>query len=120
MKTVYPLQTKFAGGITTNKVCGGYNYRLMQVKSISECSMEAFCNTFDPHKATIGHKELCFVCFLCGRFTQVLLYRVHTGKFVKNSRTSKRHFYGFQGLQARKNTDLHIKILFPKYFEKLV
>ena len=21
----YPLQTKFAGGITTNKVCGGYN-----------------------------------------------------------------------------------------------
>ena len=27
MKTVYPLQTKFAGGITTNKVCGGYNYK---------------------------------------------------------------------------------------------
>ena len=25
VKTVYPLQTKFAGGITTNKVCGGYN-----------------------------------------------------------------------------------------------
>ena len=24
VKTVYPLQTKFAGGITTNKVCGGY------------------------------------------------------------------------------------------------
>ena len=24
VKTVYPLQTKFAGGIT-NKVCGGYN-----------------------------------------------------------------------------------------------
>ena len=23
VKTVYPLQTKFAGGITTNKVCGG-------------------------------------------------------------------------------------------------
>ena len=25
MKTVYPPQTKFAGGITTNKVCRGYN-----------------------------------------------------------------------------------------------
>ena len=28
VKTVYPLQTKFAGGITTNKVCGGYNYEV--------------------------------------------------------------------------------------------
>ena len=28
VKTVYPLQTKFAGGIIppTNKVCGGYKY----------------------------------------------------------------------------------------------
>ena len=25
VKTVYPPQTKFAGGIITNKVCGGYN-----------------------------------------------------------------------------------------------
>ena len=25
VKTVYPPQTKFAGGTTTNKVCGGYN-----------------------------------------------------------------------------------------------
>ena len=30
------------------------------------------------------------------------MYRVHTGKFVSNSRTSKRHVYGFQGLQATK------------------
>ena len=29
------------------------NYRLMQVKSIAECSNRAFCNTFDLHKATI-------------------------------------------------------------------
>ena len=29
VKTVYPLQTKFAGGITTNKVCGGYNKFLL-------------------------------------------------------------------------------------------
>ena len=33
VKTVYPLQTKFAGGITTNKVCGGYN----------KCSRQAIC-----------------------------------------------------------------------------
>ena len=26
------------------------DYRLMQVKSIAECSKRAFCNTFDPHK----------------------------------------------------------------------
>ena len=25
------------------------DYRLMQVKSIKECSKRAFCNTFDPH-----------------------------------------------------------------------
>ena len=25
------------------------NYRLMQVKSIAECSKRAFCNTFDLH-----------------------------------------------------------------------
>ena len=54
VKTVYPPQTKFAGGYknsipTTNKVCGGYNYRLMQVKSIAECSKRAFCNTLDLH-----------------------------------------------------------------------
>ena len=29
------------------------DYRLMQVKSIAECSKRAFCNTFDLHKATI-------------------------------------------------------------------
>ena len=29
------------------------NYRLMQVKSITECSKGAFCNTFDLHSATI-------------------------------------------------------------------
>ena len=28
-------------------------YRLMQVKSIKECSMRAFCSTFDLHLATM-------------------------------------------------------------------
>ena len=35
------------------------NYRLMQVKSIAECSKRAFCNTFDLHYAIF-----CFVYFL--------------------------------------------------------
>ena len=29
------------------------DYRLMQVKSIAECSKRAFCNTFNLHQATI-------------------------------------------------------------------
>ena len=39
------------------------DYRLMQVKSIAECSKRTFYNTFDLHKATICHKDLCFVYF---------------------------------------------------------
>ena len=46
VKTVYPLQTKFAGGITKVSKTDG---SLMQVESIAECSLGAFCNTFDLH-----------------------------------------------------------------------
>ena len=40
------------------------DYRIMQVKSIAECSLGAFCNSFDFHKATY-HLSLrpLFVCF---------------------------------------------------------
>ena len=31
------------------------NGSLMKVKSIAECSLGAFCNTFDLHEAIIGH-----------------------------------------------------------------
>ena len=37
---------------TQNCCCFNTDYRLMQVKSITECS-KAFCNTFDLHFATI-------------------------------------------------------------------
>ena len=41
------------------------NERLMQVESIAECSLGAFCNTFDLHYAIIGldktKKNLSFV-----------------------------------------------------------
>ena len=40
VKTVYPPQTKFAGGIKSS---------LMKVESSAECSLGAFCNTFDMH-----------------------------------------------------------------------
>ena len=29
------------------------DYRLVQVKSVAECSKRAFCSTFDLHQATI-------------------------------------------------------------------
>ena len=48
------------------------NGSLMKVESIAECSLGAFCNTFDLHEAmfffrvTVLHRfYLCDVCFLC-------------------------------------------------------
>ena len=46
VKTVYPPQTKFAGGITKILIT---NSSLIKVKRIA-----AFCDTFDLHKAIIG------------------------------------------------------------------
>ena len=60
------------------KSCG----TLMQVKSTANCSMGAFCNTFDLHKGISHLKNLFFVLFWvaatrqsCG-FT-VKLYQLH-------------------------------------------
>ena len=39
------------------------DYRSMQVKSVAECSLGAFCNTFDLHSATIFLEDLRFVFF---------------------------------------------------------
>ena len=47
VKTVYPPQTKFAGGYKKILMTNGC---LMKVESIAECSpLGAFCNTFDLH-----------------------------------------------------------------------
>ena len=46
----------------------------MKVKSIAECSLGAFCNTFDLHKAIICLENQFLVFFLSGRLRQVLLY----------------------------------------------
>ena len=47
----------------------------MKVKSIAECSLGAFCNTFDLHQAIISLKKRFLVFFLSGGLRQVLLYK---------------------------------------------
>ena len=46
----------------------------MQVESIAECSLGAFCNTFDLHLAIIGFENQFLLFILSGRSMQVLLY----------------------------------------------
>ena len=46
----------------------------MKVESIAECSLGAFCNTFDLHKAIICLENQLLVFFFSGRLRQVLLY----------------------------------------------
>ena len=50
------------------------NGSLMKVESIAECSLGAFCKTFDLHKAIIGLENHSLVFFLSGCRRQVLLY----------------------------------------------
>ena len=46
----------------------------MKVKSIAECSLGVFCNTFDLHLAIIDLDNQFLVFFLSGHLRQVLLY----------------------------------------------
>ena len=47
----------------------------MKVESIADCSLGAFCNSFDPHYAKIGlENNNNFLSFLSGLLRQVLLY----------------------------------------------
>ena len=73
----------------------------------------------------IYSKFNCFLFSFHNVYTKEHLYKVHTGKFVYNSRTFQGlqlFSYCFQGL---KNTDLHVKILLReckiafKYFSSL-
>ena len=48
------------------------NCSLMKVESIAECSLGAFCNTFNLYWAIIGLKTI-LVFYLGGRLRQVLL-----------------------------------------------
>ena len=46
----------------------------MKVESIAECSLGAFCNTFDLHYVLIGLENQFLVFVLSGCLRQVLLY----------------------------------------------
>ena len=50
----------------------------MKVESIAECSLGAFCNGFDLHKAIIGIENKQIVCPFLERslIRQVLLYYI--------------------------------------------
>ena len=50
------------------------NGSLMKVESIAECSLGAFCDTFDLHKARINLENQFLVFFLSGCLRQVLLF----------------------------------------------
>ena len=49
------------------------NGSLMKIKSIAECSLGAFCNTFDLYKAMTSLEKQFLVFLLSGRLRQVLL-----------------------------------------------
>ena len=57
------------------------NGSLMKVESIAECSLGAFCNTFDLHSAIIGLENQFLLFFLCDRLRQVVLYLLSTPLF---------------------------------------
>ena len=67
----------------------------MKVESIAECSLGAFCNTFDLHYAIIGLVKKTFFRFLSGLLRQVLLYT------IKLSLMSIQ----FEKLKKKKNSD---------------
>ena len=50
------------------------NYRLMQVKSIAECSKGSILQYFQPSLSYHLSLRSLFCLFLCGRLRQVLLY----------------------------------------------
>ena len=49
------------------------NGSLMKVKNIAECSLGAFCNTFDLHLLIIGLENQFLIFILSGCLRQALL-----------------------------------------------
>ena len=50
------------------------DYRLMQAKSIAECSKRAFCNTFDLHKLSFVIKTFVLSSFEWPFYTDFTVY----------------------------------------------
>ena len=60
-------------------------YRLMQAKSIAECSKRSILQYFRPALSYHLSSRSLFCLFLSGRFTQVLLYRRRVPKSQSGS-----------------------------------
>ena len=67
-----------------------YNYRLMQVKSIAECSKESILHYFQPSLSYHLSLRSLFCLILIGRFTHVLLYSIMNPQ-KKSMCASKKH-----------------------------
>ena len=70
------------------------NYRLMQVKSIAECSKASILQYFRPSFSYHLSLRSLFCLFLSGRFTQVLLYMLLQGKHPTSYGKYSRHLKG--------------------------
>ena len=57
------------------------NGSLMKVESIAECSLGAFCNTFDLHQAIIGLESQFLVIFEWPLKTGVCKFAIFTTDF---------------------------------------
>ena len=74
-ETVVTVKPVFSGHLKIDKTkVLKANDSLMKVESTAECSLGAFCNTFDLHLAIIGLENQFLVFFLSGRLRQVLLH----------------------------------------------
>ena len=62
---------------------------LMNVESIAECSLGAFCNTFDLHEAINGLENEILVFFLSDHLRQVILYVYFTVSAQVSKSTSE-------------------------------
>ena len=69
--TVKPVQNGHSQTYMYQKLVFNTNYRLMQVKSIAECSKRSILQNFRPALSYHLSLRSLFCLFLSGRFTQV-------------------------------------------------
>ena len=79
ISTVKPVQNGHSQ--KDRKLVFKTNYRLMQVKSISECSKGSILQYFWPSLSYHLSLRFLFCLFLSGCFTQVLLYHILMSRF---------------------------------------
>ena len=79
MSTVKPVQNGHS--LKDQKLVFETNCRLMQVKSIAECSKRSILQYFPPALSCHLSLRSLFCLFLSGRFTQVLLYSKLPSRF---------------------------------------